>query len=916
MSLYELELRARCDVTGRARHQDICDLNQVQRSCRVPCSMHPATNGTAHKKIAFNSVLAYFEKQASVMEDLQEENQRLRMRIASSSEDMSDEQSDQQQEDRQPDKAQQIEQDDDEQTTIIPHGICAMVDAMIDQLNDVYANMPDDAKRTKVIIENSYNTLLKSSMWSSKSAQKHFPQARFIQYLDMQFPTGCMRVSADRRKYSCSICTDMLSVEVAHRFHRQNCFKHFRSAQHCANACAQSGVTPALVNGVLHDREMFVYAHQLPQAVIDDAIISSARKSLSLTAVPVMLEVIARALLSCRGKEPLSTKELMEIRKVSGKGATMLSRLLTLVKTEKTSAGTRSVIRRGRTAVTSRLLKLSQQTMKLKLEFFKKCKFMCLTADESDTYSFSAPLAAALCGCTPTFEWANLFVGQTDVVADKTGPGLFASLRKLLNKDGYDLLKKICMSCFDGASTMRSIPLYAGLDGNPTGTSVLACIKRYQSCEKVGNVHGLCHLFNLAQKKTMQLCPLWVPQWQDHIKSVFRWFSKSPSRKSKLKQLHKEMALVNDVVTWRLIYPKYYCPTRWIGIARCLKSILAAGPLLEQYVDSLVRAGFRPVREQEEEEEAPPLEQIDARIDSESDTNSDDDDSNDQREHADTFHVWGTDYWDLPIRDPDAEDVDIASEDERLAMDSRGRASKWDDLEDTFSKKKGCRLLSPRSGLTCQMLGIDAMMLDALMPYKILVERLQTQVVPIGHQVRQWITVMFKQLNEFLGSAPRYGPNYLAWKQRDDVTRDLAAQIESMGRQYVHKFLTDVKYRLRPYWKLILAAETINPCGPARLSPSAWDGVADLCARAKMSVARTHEVIADLKLQHAEAEDWCRAEVRICKTNLLKFYHDRIHDEMRQDLEPRHPHANLFATIIFSIQFVSACIETYFSKTR
>ena len=95
----------------------------------------------------------------------------------------------------------------------------------------------------------------------------------------------------------------------------------------------------------------------------------------------------------------------------------MLARLKAVTKMVKTNSGTmRSVCRRGRTAVTNRLLKLSQSTMRLKLlEFLKICKFLCLTADESDTYSFSAPLAAALQGCTPTFEWGNQFVGQTDV---------------------------------------------------------------------------------------------------------------------------------------------------------------------------------------------------------------------------------------------------------------------------------------------------------------------------------------------------------------------------------------------------------------------------------------------------------------------------------------------------------------------
>ena len=94
----------------------------------------------------------------------------------------------------------------------------------------------------------------------------------------------------------------------------------------------------------------------------------------------------------------------------------------------------------------------------------------------------------------------------------------------------------------------------------------------------------------------MTMCGGWVDQWLDHLKTIFRWFSKSPSRKSKLKQLHKEMELLQEIVTWRMWYPKCYCPTQWIGIARCLQSLLAVGPRLEAYTGSLVTQGFRPDR--------------------------------------------------------------------------------------------------------------------------------------------------------------------------------------------------------------------------------------------------------------------------------------------------------------------------------
>ena len=133
----------------------------------------------------------------------------------------------------------------------------------------------------------------------------------------------------------------------------------------------------------------------------------------------------------------------------------------------------------------------------------------------------------ALQGCSPTFNWANLFIGQTDVAEDKSGPGLYSKLRRLVDKAHVDLFDLIYFSCFDGASVMRSTPLYAGLDSNPAGTSLVAELKNAGRKPLIGNLQGLCHLFNLAQKKAMKKCGGWVDQWLDHLKMVFRWFSKS-----------------------------------------------------------------------------------------------------------------------------------------------------------------------------------------------------------------------------------------------------------------------------------------------------------------------------------------------------------------------------------------------------
>ena len=68
------------------------------------------------------------------------------------------------------------------------------------------------------------------------------------------------------------------------------------------------------------------------------------------------------------------------------------------------------------------------------------------------------------------------------------------------------------------------------------------------------------------------------------------------------------MAAIRQNVTWRLVYPRYYCPTRWLGLHQALLSILNCWDLLTIYVGTLQDDhGFRPDRrpyaaEPEEEE--------------------------------------------------------------------------------------------------------------------------------------------------------------------------------------------------------------------------------------------------------------------------------------------------------------------------
>lgn len=353
------------------------------------------------------------------------------------------------------------------------------------------------------------------------------------------------------------------------------------------------------------------------QAIVDDAAVEFCQKSLPHTAVEASLDCTARALKSMMPR-PVGDAVIFRVRKISTDAADALTRLTVVTETVKRGhrhgkASEKIGLRRSRTAVAKRILKLADKTVAKKVEFLQRCKYLGMSADESDTFSGTAPLAASLQGCSPTFGWMNSMVGQINVAGSKDGEGLHNACRKLINNfqrvgmidiepDTPDLWSKVTSTCFDGASAMRSTSYYAGLDSNPGGTSMHAYMKKSIN-NMLPNLHGLCHSSNLAFKDTIKSEATWVDTWLLHIKTAFNWFSKSPGRKHSLRELHKVMCVLRNVVTWRLVLPKYYCPTRWLGIHRALEALVAVWPLMEEYAADLMSKGYRPDRRTKEDDD-------------------------------------------------------------------------------------------------------------------------------------------------------------------------------------------------------------------------------------------------------------------------------------------------------------------------
>ena len=136
-----------------------------------------------------------------------------------------------------------------------------------------------------------------------------------------------------------------------------------------------------------------------------------------------------------------------------------------------------------------------------------------------------------------------------------------------------------------------------------------------------------------------------------------------------------------------------------------------------------------------------------------------------------------------------------------------------------------------------------------------------------------------------------------------------------MGRQFLHAFLTRVRYRLQPYWKLIMGLELVSPCSPARIADEAWDGVADLMDRAGWSQDKINKGINELRVQRRRAARWSMPQIVECKRNLLHYFKQRSESYSLSD-QYDFVNADSFAQLVFCIHVASAIIETFFSKTK
>ena len=201
--------------------------------------------------------------------------------------------------------------------------------------------------------------------------QKRFPISSFRKHLGTSFPTD-KHISVDpaRLTWKCAFCPEAGNPKGT-RFHLQNCLLHFVTKNHCDRVAANTK-SEAVQKVVAINAAQRVYRDEFAREIVDDAVISCANKSISFTAVPVALNLVARALNSVRGNTPIPVDDIIKIRQVSEVGAAALMRLNEALKpvkvraTNKKTSQQRAACRRSRHAVADRTLELGKQVLQKK----------------------------------------------------------------------------------------------------------------------------------------------------------------------------------------------------------------------------------------------------------------------------------------------------------------------------------------------------------------------------------------------------------------------------------------------------------------------------------------------------------------------------------------------------------------------
>jgi hypothetical protein len=473
------------------------------------------------------------------------------------------------------------------------------------------------------------------------------------------------------------------------------------------------------------------------------------------------------------------------------------------------------------------------------------------------------------------------------------------------------VMRKICLwkktrsNTTDGASLLRSGQGYRGVTGHGSiGRSLIAAMYRdkeigpvlrnnhpffHDDLERRGNTSGPVAVYDIPHNANRSLVKLmlriWLNRcWLKHTKVCVAYFSKSVKRRNDVMDgvsdedrnvmlaLSEELSEV-DLQHGRQIYlPKYFSPTRWIGLYQVAASLILAYFALWALKKSMITTGWGPKSGRIAHAGDDGTRSTEVGTDDDSDVDSDEDD-----------------YSDDKIRPSNLS-----------SLDKFNQVGKSD-----AAKALQSHLLNSQYGITQTMVGMSAGMLGLLAIYKTLIERSQYRNMPIGPYMARQVDIMHRNIRRaFVEGDPLmpscrvrqhldvddptescieahnnehrlFPPAYGAWRKENltepEANVELVQAMDSTMKENAEALLDDFSYRLKDagtgvdagakadnpmkvsLWDLLLALELADPTSDRYVSwqnrryagmhvpQQTWNAVKFLCQR--FEVRSTHHLL-------------------------------------------------------------------------
>ena len=230
-------------------------------------------------------------------------------------------------------------------------------------------------------------------------------------------------------------------------------------------------------------------------------------------------------------------------------------------------------------------------------------------------------------------------------------------------------------------------------------------------------------------------------------------------------------------------------------------------------------------------------------------------------------------------------------------------------------------LLNKDVGITELNLARSCWMAGALLPYKVLIEKLQVTRVPQQHLAARRIREFYMQMEMcWIGTRetePLY-PNtpFQDWmkKMQAQGDEDLVKAVCLECRAFCSVLVHAVKGRLKPTWDHIQALELIDPMGPDLTrfaTPPVWDALRDICKRRGLEFDKCRDQILQQRVTMLSLDKERKGQI-IC--DLVGYLRDQRQAILQSNLETETPDLDKLRCAVFSIALVSAFVESLFSR--